>query len=673
MIAYFPTPFPDELWYSICSRFSDHMRFGTETGVMQALYGSRHAIATVDLPHRLAALASKLPSGHPCTVDAIMDQHTFLSYYSPFLRTATYGAARRFMADADKASIRVKCGACTNRVRPPKHFQSCPECDKENREKFGETYWRRLFQVPGVQICPNHEVFLAPSNIRLDPLTNRHKYFSADKAQLGTRVHRINPKNSAQQILLELARRIDWLLRRERLNPGLEFLHQQYSEVLASKAFATRAGSVRMSDLRRAIIDFYGQKILELLQCGLPERVDGWLGHLLRKSNTAVAPLRHLLLLTTLNVDLERFFYPASFKQTLQPTPESIGSWPCLNPVCKHRGESRIDQAQLEPPDTNNVRHVTIRCRDCGFTYQLREGEETPTRANCIIDYGATWKNSLREKWADTGITLRSMARTLGVDPKTVKQRAVELRLSFPRKGKRPVTTKGLYVAKRRDKTKDLESHRRAWIDLGKNNPTYGTKQLRALAPALYAWLYRNDLRWLVHHKPARKKPLVARAHVNWANRDEELVGHIATIAAQIKNRVGQPQRVTVTAIGRALGKQSLFEAALAKLPLTRSVINSVLESGEEFAVRRIRMAARKLRQSNGVLQRWKLARAAGLHYRLERQPEIKAALDYEVRPPVSITILQDRRPRPRKSRQRPAFVPARVQTWAIVSTAGSY
>jgi hypothetical protein len=45
MIAYFPNPYPDELLYSLCARFSDRMQFGTETGTMLALYGSRHAVA----------------------------------------------------------------------------------------------------------------------------------------------------------------------------------------------------------------------------------------------------------------------------------------------------------------------------------------------------------------------------------------------------------------------------------------------------------------------------------------------------------------------------------------------------------------------------------------------------------------------------------------------------
>ena len=668
MIAYFPEPYPDESWHSLCARFSDRMRFGTETGTMLALYGSRHAVATVDLPHRLGALVSQLPPGHPCNVDVIIDRHTFLPYYGPFLTTNTYKQVRTWMAASTKASARVKCGACAHRVRPPKFFRSCPECDRENRERFGETYWRRLFQLPGVEVCPIHKVFLEPSDIRLDPLPNRHKYYSAEKARLGTKFHRINPKDPAHRILLELTRRMDWLLQQELLNPGLESLHRQYGAMLTERGFTTAAGSVRMAELREHLFKFYGAKLLELLQCSLPEeKGDGWLGHLLRKPNTAVAPLRHLLLLTALDVELAPFFTTKTPEQSAQADPKPIGSWPCLNPVCEHRGKLIVSKAEPQPPDTNGTRHLTIRCPHCGFAYQVRDGAELPRPASHVVDYGDLWKGTLRQQWVDTSITLRQMAKMLGVDPKTVKQRAVDLGLRFPRPGKRPVTKRGLYVPKRRDHAKRLEERRRAWTELRAKNPNVGTKALRMRAPALYAWLYRCDQAWLKAHQPARLPPTVTRVHVDWAKRDVELAGQVATAAAHIKHAPGKPRQVTTTAIGRVLGKQSLFEAALAKLPLTRDVITHVVESGIDFAVRRVHAAAAKLRRTQGSFARWHLVRAAGLHYRLERHPRVKAALDYEMRPPANVVTFPNATAIPKEMLQPLTRLPRGNRPIAIV------
>lgn len=667
MIAHFPEPYPDELFHSLCARFSDRMQFGTETGTMLALFGSRHAVATVDLPHRLGTLASQLPPGHPCTTDGLIDQHTFLPYYSPFLTTSAYTNARTWMAASTRASVRVKCGACTNRVRPPRFFRSCPACDRENRQKFGETYWRRLFQLPGVEVCPVHDVFLESSDVRFDPLPNRHKYFSAEKAVLRKKSHPL-AKNPAHRILLDLARRIDWMLRQERLNPGFEFLHERYQSVLSEKNYATRAGSIRMIDLRKQIIKFYGPHLLKLLQCELlDEKGDGWLGHLLRKTNTAVAPLRHVLLLTALEVETERFFTPHYPGQSAEKVSTRVGPWPCLNSVCEHRDKMTVSTAEPQPAGSNVTLHILIRCPHCGFAYRLSEPDESPLRASHVVDYGRTWKDLLREQWTDTSISLRGMAETLGVDPKTVKQHAIDLGLSFPRPGNRLVTKRGVYVRKQRDPGKRVEEHRTAWTELRAKQPTTGTKALRKLAPALYAWLYRCDREWLKANQPARLPPAITRVHVDWALRDEELAGRVFTAAHHIKNAPGKPRQVTTTAIGRVLGKQSLFEAALAKLPLTRDVITHLVEGGVDFAVRRVHAAAARLRQTQGPFARWQLVRAAGLHYRLEHDATVALALDYEMRPSATVIIFPNVRAVPSDMLQPSTRLPDIDRPAAIV------
>ena len=113
MIAYFPTAYPDELWYGLCSRFSDRMRFGTETGVMQALYGNRHAIAIVDLPHRLGALVSQLPNGHPCTVNEIIDNQCAVSWLMTVSQPSASNAARAPIGSAHRNFFGVVRSAIT--------------------------------------------------------------------------------------------------------------------------------------------------------------------------------------------------------------------------------------------------------------------------------------------------------------------------------------------------------------------------------------------------------------------------------------------------------------------------------------------------------------------------------------------------------------------------------
>jgi hypothetical protein len=96
-------------------------------------------------------------------------------------------------------------------------------------------------------------------------------------------------------------------------------------------------------------------------------------------------------------------------------------------------------------------------------------------------------------------------------------------------------------------------------------------------------------------------------------------------------------------------------------------VITHVVESGVDFAVRRVSAAAAKLRQTQGAFARWQLVRAAGLHYRLEHFPRVKQALNYEIRPPVNVIVLRTGDSVPPKLIQPATRIPSDVRPLAIV------
>lgn len=599
-------------------------------------------VAIVDLPHGLEVLANSLPHGHPATVDGLIDGCSQLPYYGPFLPTSSYNEVRKFMKRSEDRSVRVRCGLATSRVRPPSYFRTCPTCDAENRATDGETYWNRLFQLSGVEICIKHNVFLEASGLRMNPLANRHQFVSAESSVLKSVPTPIDPNDVSHRILLGLAKDVAWLLQQERLNPGLEVIHRRYLEILHARGFATtKGGSVRMTDLRREMESYFTPKLLEFLQSTIPDTaVAGWLGRMLHKPATASVPLRHLLLMRFLEVTPQAILNPA-----LSPAPNSTrhpdpSAWWCFNPVCAQFRKPAIKKFTLERIRKRKADAALLTCPICHYTYGLYNWSKTAANPDFVRDYGPLWLDRLKTTWLDTSVSVKHIARMLGVDSKTVKSHALSLGLPFPRQGKRRVTACGIYQRKQLQPKFTREAQRQTWLRLRRSHADLGAKELRTIAPGLYAWLYRHDRHWLVEHLPPRKTPKTIRPRVDWAKRDEELAGQIATAAAHIKNRQGKPKCVTVTAIGKVLGKQSLFEAALTKLPLTRSVINSVLESGEDFAVRRVHTAAAKLRATEGLFPRWKLVRAAGLHCRLERQPRIQVALNYEIRPFANVLVL---------------------------------
>jgi len=246
------------------------------------------------------------------------------------------------------------------------------------------------------------------------------------------------------------------------------------------------------------------------------------------------------------------------------------------------------------------------------------------------------WRSRLKELWQDRRVSVQTIGQKLGVDSKTVKKHAMDLGLPFPRQAARMATAIDLYKKRPRASPYSIHSQRQAWLALRRENPSCGVKDLRALHPRLFIWLYRHDRVWLDQNKPARKRTL-ARPAVDWASRDAELVEHVANAALRIKNRSGRPTRVSLTAIGRVLGNQTLLQTRLHKMHLTRAMILSVVETAEAFSVRRVRQAAARLRLISPGFRRWELVRAAGLRRQMEDLPAVQAALDYEMLVHISV------------------------------------
>lgn len=632
MIGYFPEPYPDELLYSLIARFAERMHFPTSSGLMRMLFGRPHAVAITDLPHGLATLVKTLPAGHPATVDTLLDNHSQLPFFGPFLQGKTYKEVREAMSGSEDCSVRVRCGISTCLVRPPSHFRTCPACDVENNDTFGETFWNRKFQMKGVEVCVKHLAFLESTGLQLSPLLNRHQFTSAESSARKSVSTLIDPSNRTHQILLGLAQDIDWLLLQKQLNPGLALIHQRYVDGLRARGFVTaQGGSIRMSILRQELEYFFTPKLLELFDSTIPDTSTGcWLGRLLHKPTTAITPLRHLLLMRFLGVTPQQILCPEQNSSADRHLPESVSTWNCLNPVCTQFQKPAITKYTLEYMKKRKANAAILTCPNCRFSYGIYSQSKPAQKPDFVRDYGPQWRGRLKSSWLDSSVSVLQIAKLLAVDSKTVKSQALNLGLPFPRQGKRKATMTGIYIPKPIKPKFTVDLQRQKWLHLRQFNPGCGTNELRRLSPALYAWLYRGDRKWLATHVPPEIKAKSPLPRVDWARRDAEIAGQAATAALRIKNRSQKPSQVTVTAIGRAIGRQSLLEKHLIRLPYTRLVIQCHVESAEYFAVRRVTHAAAGLRLKLGIFERWQLVRAAGLRPATEKLPKVQAALDYE-------------------------------------------
>src|SRR6266568_7193258 len=138
MIGYFPKAYPDELLYSICARCFDRMCYPNKQALVQELFGTRTVLACIELPSHLDDLIAALPAGHRYTADQLIDHHTLLPFYGPFLPPDRLDHIRQDMHGKNGSTIHMRLGIMASRVSLPRWLRLCPCCVQEDRKNFDE-------------------------------------------------------------------------------------------------------------------------------------------------------------------------------------------------------------------------------------------------------------------------------------------------------------------------------------------------------------------------------------------------------------------------------------------------------------------------------------------------------------------------------------------------------
>ncbi|PSB34402.1 TnsD family Tn7-like transposition protein [Stenomitos frigidus] len=655
MIGCFPDPYPDELLYSVCARFHDRVQYPNKKNTMRELFGDEAAIATVGLPSNLQTLVSMLPPGSPYTVERLINNHTLYPFYAPFLDCEQ---ARQLWADMEGArgpSIYMRSGIMASTIQPMEWLRFCPVCAQEDKELLGEYYWHRIHQLPGIEVCPEHNVRVLDSKIRIQNPQTRHEFVSADRGTQLPRSRSYKLFNSHQAVLLRIAQDAAWLLKHQPLIPGLDILAKRYRELLAERDLATYSGRVRVSELLNQFCECYSPELLKYLQCQIDvESQHNWLFRLVRSPKGSQHPLRHLLLMQFLGHTAESFFkLPQQFK------PFGKGPWLCLNKAADHFRKPVITECELAYSKEHGKPIGTFSC-SCGFVYSRTgpdESEEDTLRITKIRAFGSVWEDALKTLWYDSSVSLREIARQLGVDAATIKLHAAALELEFPRPGKRQTTRMSRTLARPLEvepgvSEASLHRYRREWLTARQVYPEAGRTALKKQFQRVYTWLYRNDREWLEAHLPPRMAKSPPPVRVDWEHRDIELADAARQAAIQLQTRPGKPTQITIAAVGRQLGQLALIQRHLDKLPVTAQVLSELVETREAFALRRIQWVVECYREEGICPQRWQLVRRAGLRPEIEGLPVVQKALDEAVESLKIMPLQYDRD----RSPQRLAF-----------------
>ena len=123
MLLAFPDPYPDELLYSALARYARRLRMPSASALARHLVGDDQAVAVVDLPSRLGTLIERMPPGHIYTIDYLIDYHTLLPYYAPFLAIEEVQQIRSLMASTGTNRINAIIGKSSTSIRLPRFMR----------------------------------------------------------------------------------------------------------------------------------------------------------------------------------------------------------------------------------------------------------------------------------------------------------------------------------------------------------------------------------------------------------------------------------------------------------------------------------------------------------------------------------------------------------------------
>ncbi|MBP2898933.1 TniQ family protein, partial [Escherichia coli] len=160
MPLFFPTPYPDELLYSIIARYKKWSGEVNHRSILHDLFGNGFVSASMDLPSHIGQLVKRLPITSNITVEQLIQKHTMYPLYSAFLPSDQASAVFQSMAYGNGSGIYMRTGVMASSIRSNTYIRFCKNCYIEDIRRYGEGYWHRMHQIPGVDVCIEHETNL---------------------------------------------------------------------------------------------------------------------------------------------------------------------------------------------------------------------------------------------------------------------------------------------------------------------------------------------------------------------------------------------------------------------------------------------------------------------------------------------------------------------------------
>lgn len=308
MFNCFPILYEDELFYSIASRYKRMCGISSKKALFKDFCNVEERQILMYLPVHIRSLIRNLPYTSKITEEYIINKHTLFPYLTSFISKERANIVYNEMINGTRKNPLVKAGVNSSKVKFDNNLKYCMYCYEEDLEGLRESYWRRLFQVPGVLYCPKHKAKLIESNVPTN--ANATEYICSDEIILESN-SKENTVNNQKLFNLNIKyiESVQYLLKNDIQRKDNKFIINFYIDKLRERKLASQSGVIYMVDLLKEFKNYYSEEYLTIMQSNYDiDNKSNWLRLFVRKENKSRSVLRHLLMLNFLDVSLEKFF-----------------------------------------------------------------------------------------------------------------------------------------------------------------------------------------------------------------------------------------------------------------------------------------------------------------------------------------------------------------------------
>jgi hypothetical protein len=620
ILPFFPVPECGETVYSVFCRFIKRSGL-CERFTLQLLTGQRNKNTLLShLPGYVSHVASRLPIGHPWkNPDYLIRNNSNLSYFTYFDNHAQRLSATHLLNNA-KSSLPALMSLGLTQYRRSlelKPTKFCVECVAHDNRVLGFSIFHREHQLPAVGVCWIHGCSLSIGCKKCGayPLNGRGMSMPGS-CQCKTvhnplPAHPDLPKN--KHALMWLAKESASML----VSAGSP--HESVYSALRRAAVdqeLCRGTLLEYEKIAMRLTERFGDELPAWT--GFPvwsgSRPSAWIRKLFRgqsRSNGRKPAVPLLLVLGSLFESVKEF---ESYAKIAMPLPSGIPLAPTIEEAAPDRRHANIppgspDHWKVNLEEELRARNYRISSTACALgispsliaTAARDQGIRVPLGEQAIRRLGEKKLRAIKTALA-SGMHKLTIEKKYSVSEWSL----LLIQLDDP----------ALDIAWRKAISDAIfESHRKKVTDHIRKFPRSAKTDVMLKMAGTYDHLITKDKEWFAAQFTGVTRPRKssARRAKDWHSYDKALAGKIATVATDMLKSAEKPRWVTSNLLLEKNKALTRYKRSPGSLPLTTAVLETYVETKEEFLDRKIRWGVGIMAKNDQPISINKLRRVLGM------------------------------------------------------------